>query len=40
MKIEEAITKSIKYDTHNTDKLKKALSDLCKEMKELKEVKK
>lgn len=36
MKTEEAISKSIKYDTHNTDKLKKALSDLCKEMKEIK----
>lgn len=40
MKTEEAIKQSIKYDTHNTDRLKKALSDLCKEMKQIKEVNK
>lgn len=36
MKTDEAITKAIKYDEKQTEKLKKALSDLCKEMKEIK----
>jgi hypothetical protein len=40
MKTEDVIVKYIKYDTNNIYKLKNALSELCKEMKKIKDVNK